>query len=333
MKNSNSVFSMLPRRGALSAFELILFGLFILMIASNLSSTLQDVLVLTFLWAGLALAWNIAGGYVGLISFGHAAFFAVGAYTSTILLLKFGISPWYGMLAGGLLAAIISILLSLVSVRLRGPFFILATLALSESVRIIILNWTPVTGGAQGLSIPFSLGPGEMVFKSTTSYLVIAFAFMTIMYVLSRFIEEGRFRYILTAIKDNDNAASSLGINIIRAKTLTMAVSAFLTAIGGTLFAQYFLYFDPSNVASLGTSFQFALIPAVGGIGTAIGPILGSLIITPLSELLRTYMSDSLAGLHMMIYGFFVIVIMLYFPSGLAGIFEYISNRKDRRQK
>jgi len=146
------VLSLLPRRGArVSVFEGILLLVSVALALAGLPQNLQDVAVLTFLWAGLALAWNIAGGYAGLISFGHAAFFGIGAYTSTILFVRYGLTPWLGIWCGGALSAIFGALLALICARLRGPFFILSTLAAAEVVRIGALNWATLTGGPEGL--------------------------------------------------------------------------------------------------------------------------------------------------------------------------------------
>src|SRR5881392_3147151 len=163
----------LPERGTVSIFELALFAVALTMIAVDLPQTLQDLIIQTFLWAGLALAWNIAGGYAGLISFGHAAFFGIGAYTSTILLLNFGVPPWFGMFAGALIAACAGALLTRVCARLRGPFFILSTLAAGEVVRIAALNWRSLTGGPEGLEIPPVPNVVDMVFKSQWPYVAI----------------------------------------------------------------------------------------------------------------------------------------------------------------
>ncbi|MGN6750598.1 MAG: branched-chain amino acid ABC transporter permease [Xanthobacteraceae bacterium] len=278
-----------------------------------------DIMIRTFLWAGLALAWNIAGGYAGLISFGHAAFFGIGAYTSTILLLNFGVPPWFGMLAGALIAGAAGALLAQVCARLRGPFFILSTLAAGEVVRIAALNWRSLTGGSEGLEIPPVPSVVDMVFKNQWPYVTIILAYMLVMFVLSAWIEQSRYGYYLFATRDNEDGASAIGINPSHTRTAAMALSAATTAIGGTLFAQYFLYLDPTHVISPDISFQFALICAVGGLGTASGPVFGALIIIPLSELLRGLLSQSTSGLHLVIYGIIVIVVILYFPSGVSG--------------
>ena len=309
---------LLPQRGQVSFFEIALLLISIGLVAAGLPPSLGDVLLLTFLYAGLALAWNIAGGYAGLISFGHAAFFGVGAYTSTILLVRYNVTPWIGMWLGGVLAAVFGAVLALVCARLRGPFFILSTLAFAEVVRIGALNWASLTGGPEGLSIPPVPGFMTMVFTSKTTYAVLMLGYAVLVYALTKLIEASRYGYYLLAIRDNEDAASAAGVNPLLGRTVAMAVSAALTGVGGSLFAHYFLYLDPTFIISPEMSFQFALLPAVGGLGTAIGPVLGSFLITPLSELLRSNLGNAAAGLHLVIYSAGLIGVMLYFPGGLA---------------
>jgi branched-chain amino acid transport system permease protein len=310
---------LLPSRGKYSIFECALLTACIALVVIGPSQHMLDVILLSFMWAGLALAWNIAGGYAGLISLGHAAFFGIGAYTSSILTVKAGVTPWIGMWVGAVAAAVIGAILTLICARLRGPFFILSTLAAAEVVRIGALNWTSVTGGAEGLMILPTPSAMNMVFGSKTTYAMLMLIYMVVTYVVTKAIEGSRYGYYLFAIRDDEEAASAAGVNPLLARTGAMCTSAFLTAIGGSLFAQYFLFLDPTNVISPELSFQFALIPALGGLGTAIGPVLGAFVITPLSELLRSYFGGGAAGLHLAIYGAVLIIVMLYFPSGIAG--------------
>jgi branched-chain amino acid transport system permease protein len=320
----------MPQRGRLSWFEIILLVGCVAWVAFGLEPTLQDVVVLSFLFAGLALAWNIAGGCAGLISFGHAAFFGIGAYTSTILFQSYHVTPWLGIFAGAAAAAVAGAVLSLICARLKGPFFILSSLAFAEVVRIIALNWSSMTGGAEGLSIPPVPDLANMVLGSKTAYEALTLIYLLAAYAITRWLEASRFGFYLFAIRDNDEAAAAAGINPLMVRSSAMALSAALTGVGGTLFAQYFLYLDPTYVISPELSFQFALLPAVGGLGTAIGPILGSFLVTPLSELLRSSLGNAAAGLHLVIYSVGLIVVMLYFPSGIAGTLEKLRQRRRR---
>ena len=311
--------SIVPRRGFLSVVEVVVLACCVLAALTARNRYAVDIMIRTYLWAGLALAWNLAGGYAGLISFGHAAFFGVGAYASTILLLNNGVSPWIGMFVGALLAACAGALLTVLCARLRGPFFILSTLAAGEVTRIAALNMRSVTGGSEGLEISPILGAVDMVFKSQWPTLVIVLSYMLLLFALSVWIEQSRYGYYLFATRDDEDGASAIGINPGRMRIWAMSLSAGLTAIGGTLFAQYFLYLDPTHIISPDISFQFALICAVGGLGTASGPVFGALLILPVSELLRGLLSQSASGLYLVVYGAVVIVVILYFPAGISG--------------
>jgi branched-chain amino acid transport system permease protein len=226
-----------------------------------------------------------------------------------------------------LIAGCAGALLTKVCARLRGPFFILSTLAAGEVVRIAALNWRTLTGGSEGLEIAPVPSVVDMVFKNQWPYVTIMVAYMLAMFALSVWIEQTRYGYYLFATRDDEDGASAIGINPSHTRTAAMAVSAATTAIGGTLFAQYFLYLDPTHVISPDISFQFALICAVGGLGTASGPVFGALIIVPLSELLRGLLSQSTSGLHLVIYGIIVIIVILYFPSGVSGAIGRAASR------
>jgi len=320
----------MPRRGAISLFEIVLLIVCIALVAMPIPQNLRDVVVLTFLYAGLALAWNIAGGYAGLISFGHAAFFGIGAYTSTILFVNGGVTPWIGLWIGALTCAAAGALLAVICARLKGPFFILSTLAAAEVVRIGALNWASLTGGPEGLSILPVSSLANMVFTSKTVYAVLMLSYLVVCYGVTKALECSRYGYYLYAVRDDEDAARAAGINPLLVRGAAMALSAALTGIGGTLFAQYFLYLDPTFMISPELSFQFALLPAVGGLGTAIGPVLGSFLITPLSELLRSYLGHAAAGLHLVIYSAGLIIVMLYFPGGLADALQRLTSFRKR---
>ncbi|HZO44529.1 MAG TPA: branched-chain amino acid ABC transporter permease, partial [Xanthobacteraceae bacterium] len=223
---------LMPERGTASVFELALLLICAALVVVRLPQNIQDVIILTYLWAGLALAWNIAGGYAGLISFGHAAFFGIGAYTSTILGVKAEITPWIGIWLGGLLSAACGTLLALICARLRGPFFILSTLAAAEVVRIGALNWATLTGGPEGLAILPVPSVGNMVFASKHAYAVLMLGYLVVVYVAAKFIEGSRYGYRLFAVRDDEDAASAAGINPLLMRASAMGISAFITGIG-----------------------------------------------------------------------------------------------------
>jgi branched-chain amino acid transport system permease protein len=165
-----------------------------------------------------------------------------------------------------------------------------------------------------------------MVFASKAAYAALMLLYLVLVYVVTKTVEGSRYGFYLFAVRDDEDAASAAGINPLAVRTAAMSLSAFLTGIGGSLFAQYFLYLDPTHVISPELSFQFALLPALGGLGTAIGPVLGSFAITPLSELLRSYLGDLASGLHLAIYGGVLVAVMLYFPGGIAAALERLGS-------
>jgi branched-chain amino acid transport system permease protein len=317
---------MMPTPGALSLLELVLLFVSVALVVFPLPHFYKDVVIVTFIWASVALAWNIAGGFTGLISFGHAAFFAIGAYASTILGAHYDITPWIGIWVGALLAGALGMALTLIGARLRGPFFILSTLAAAEVVRIGALNWTSLTGGAQGIWITPVPGFANMILPQT-SYAALTLSYLVIVYAITKLIEGSRYGLYMFATRDDEEAASAAGVDPLLTRTAAMTVSAFLTAIAGSLFAQYFHYLDPTHVASPELSFQFALLPALGGLGTAIGPVLGAFVIMPMAELLRSYLGAVFQGLHLAIFGGFLIIVMLYFPGGIAAALERLTRR------
>lgn len=331
--NRRSRWRAMPERGAISLFELALLAVCAALVALPVPHFYKDVMIVTFIWAGVALAWNIAGGFVGLISFGHAAFFAVGAYTSTILGVRHGVTPWIGIWIGALLASGLGAILAVIGARLRGPFFILSTLAAAEVVRIGALNWSTLTGGAEGIWITPVPGIANMIFESQTTYAAVMLSYLVIVYAITKLIEGSRYGLQMFAVRDDEDAASAAGVIPLLTRTGAMAISAFLTSVGGSLFAQYFQFLDPTHVVSPELSFQFAMLPALGGLGTAIGPVLGAFAIMPAAELLRSYLGAVFQGLHLVIFGGFLIVVMLYFPSGIAGALERLAGGGAKRSQ
>jgi branched-chain amino acid transport system permease protein len=170
-----------------------------------------------------------------------------------------------------------------------------------------------------------------MVFTSKGTYVVVMLVFLVAVFAFTKWLEGSRYGYYLFAVRDDADAASAAGVNPLLVRTVAMALSAGITGIGGSLFAQYFLYLDPTFVISPELSFQFALLAAVGGLGAAIGPVLGSFLITPMSELLRAYLGSQAAGLHLVIYSGLLIVVMLYFPGGIAGALARLAGRKGKQ--
>jgi branched-chain amino acid transport system permease protein len=295
---------------------------------------LLDSLNQVLIWAALALSWNILCGYARQISVGHVAFFGIGAYTSTILRLDFGLSPWIGMLAGGVLASVVGTLLGLVTFRLRGPFFTMATIAFAEVVRILAVSVRSLTRGSEGMSIDSAPDPARFVFAELRSYVLVTWLLVLLLFALSKYLDLSKTGLRLRALREDEIAARALGVNTFRLRLVSMAVSAFFTAICGTFYAQYILLIDPDSVLGVDASLQMALLTVVGGIGSAIGPVLGTYLVVPFGQVLRAELGSQLAGLHLVIYGFGLILVLYKLPNGIWPALErLLRGRADGRAR
>lgn len=287
------------------------------------------VLTFTFLFAAMAQAWNIVGGLANQTSLGHAAFFGIGAYTSTVLLIKFGISPWIGMFAAAGLGAVAALAIAIPTMRLQGHYFALATLAFGEVLRVVANVWTSVTGGASGISVPFSSPSlANYSFKLLRPHAYIALAALVIVTIIFEAIRRSAMGYRLRAIKENASAAEVIGIDTTKVKLQAAIISGMLMAMLGTLYAQVAVFFDPDTVFSAGSiSIRVALIAILGGIGTPAGPILGAFFIIPLEELMNDWFSASAAGLSQLTFGLILIGVILWRPRGSVTLFKSLSAR------
>lgn len=287
-----------------------------------------DTLILIFLWAALGGAWNIVGGYAGQLSIGHGVFFGIGAYTTSLLFTNLGINPWIGSLIGGSISTLVALLIGMISIRLKGPFFALATMAIVEVAHLCALNWRSVTEGAEGLSIPFKPGIQYLMFSDRWMYAYTALILMMIVYVTTVYIEKSTLGYHLVAIREDDDAAEAVGVPTLRTKLVAFCISAFLTSLGGSFYALYLNYIDPYNTFSVVFSVEIAMIAIIGGMGTSMGPILGAFLLIPLSQFLRAWMGGGQAGLYMMIYGTILVVVVLFLPQGIAKTFKAKRNSR-----
>ena len=279
-----------------------------------------EILISVMLFGYLGAAWNILGGYAGQFSFGHAAYFGIGAYTSTLLFLTLGLTPWLGMLAGGVLAAVFGLFAGYLSFRygLRGPYFSLVTLAFAEMLRVVAVN-TKAVGSSLGLVIPNrESAPLNFVFAGKLPYYYVILAMALAALWITRRLERSKLGYSLLAIRENENAAEAAGVDSLGMKLRAMALSSFLTALGGTFYAQYFAYIDPTITFGPAVSIQGLLQAIVGGAGTVLGPVIGAFVLTPMSELSRAALRGR-AGVDVMLYGLVLILVISFLPNGLMG--------------
>ncbi|ALE88092.1 branched-chain amino acid ABC transporter ATP-binding protein/permease [Pseudomonas versuta] len=299
----------------------LLLALLLIIPISAGSPFVYHLFILICSYAALASAWNIVGGFAGQLSLGHAVFYGVGAYTTTLLMINFGLSPWIGMFAGAILSALVAIVISWPCFRLRGPFFALATIAVLEVVRLVAINQHDVTGGAAGLGVPLKLGFEWMLFRPRWPYLLIAFGFLVITLAVSWKIKTSRLGYYLIAVREREDAAHAVGVNSVKVKLIAVVLSAFLTSLIGSFHAMYLTFIEPGSMFSLDLSIQIAMFALIGGLGTVSGPLIGTLLVLPLAELARGWLGDMGSGVHGLVYGIVLVVVVLTIPQGLVGRF------------
>jgi branched-chain amino acid transport system permease protein len=291
------------------------------------SNVVLNFLVVTFLIALVGQGWNLLGGYGGQYSFGHAAFFGTGAYATAILQTRYGINAWLtfgiGVAAGALVGAIIGAL----SFRsgLKGSYFALVTLAFAEVLRIIA-SVAPITGAGVGTLIKLDLRPEAFQFQNRAPFYWIVLGLVAVALIIVREIEDSRFGAYLVAVRENEDAARALGVNVTIVKLAAMTVSAAITAAGGCFYAQYFLFIDAGIAYGPWISIEALLAPIIGGIGTVFGPLLGALAVRTLGEITKRVTGDA-PGLDLVIYGSVLVLVIAFAPRGIAGLIEGLRER------
>ena len=277
------------------------------------------IFVMIFFWAYVGQSWNVLTGYTGHISLGHALYLGIGAYTTTYLAQTFGISPWFGMLAGGIIAVIIALCLGFLGFRfgIRGVYFVIMTIAFAEITRLVVSH-IEALGGFTGIFLDFSPSFYNFQFRGNLPYYYISFGLMVASLIAVRFLETSKPGRFMIAIREDEEAAQALGVNTFKYNMIAIAISAFMTSLGGAFYANYIFYLHPNTMFGMSTSIDLILRPIVGGLGTIFGPILGSFILTPLSEISRAYFAKGgLEGLHLILYGIIAILVVLFMPKGI----------------
>lgn len=292
------------------------------------SDSFHNIMVLLLIYATLGEAWNIITGFAGQISFGHAAFFGIGAYTSSVLFYRFDISPWVGMVLGGIFAAVVALIISYPTFRLKGSYFAIATLAVAEIIKQLFVSWKFVEG-ATGISLPIVDDSWLCMEFHTTKlpYIYIALGLFAIVIFVCNYIENSKTGFYLKAIRESHEVAESIGINTTNYKTLAMVISAFISAFAGSLYAQYVLYIDPFMIFTLDISIKIVLLTVLGGIGNIYGPLIGASILIPLSEITRVQLGGTGRGIDLMIFGLLVILVACYQPKGIIGLVNKVAKK------
>ncbi len=315
------------------------------------------VMILFFMAVNQGAAWNILGGYTGQYSVGHSAFFGVGAYTTLMLLQYKQVAPWWGVWAALLAAPVVGVLVGSITFRLRGPYFVLASIAVAEILRLGALNWKDLTNGAEGILVTdmpaLRLG-GRVVtnFVSKVPFFYAGLALSALAISANWVVQHTKLGYYFQAIREDQDAAHSLGIPLSLYKNVALAISAFFTGWAGAFYGVYVGFIDPNTVLTVELSVQMVLICIIGGIGTIYGPVLGALLLVPLSEALRSnlltdalvsvglvsessrvgmFLKENLAHAHVLIYGILVVIVILFMPDGVLGYVKQVLRRRAQR--
>jgi branched-chain amino acid transport system permease protein len=303
------------------------------------------VFILLFIAISMGEGWNIIGGYAGQYSVGHSAYSGLGAYCTLILLQTYHVPPWIGVFVAIVVAVLIALIIGSITFRLRGPYFVLASIAVAEIVRISALNWKTLTNGAEGILLgdlpPARIGSHVLTdWSSKTPFYYLGLSMAAFAVVVNILVKRSKLGYYLQAIREDQDAASSLGIPLARTKNMGLVISAALTALAGSFTALYVGFISPDEVLGLGVSVEAVLICISGGVGTVAGPVVGAMMVVLLAEALRanllahllfklgvpegsavgSFLGENLAHAHLLIYGLLIILVILFMPEGIVGM-------------
>ncbi len=312
------------------------------------------MMILLFMSVAQGQSWNILGGYAGQHSVGHAAYFGVGAYTTMMLMHTKQIAPWFGVWVGVALVVVVALAIGSICFRLRGPYFVLASIAVAEILRLSAINLTTLTNGAEGIlatEIPAFVIGGTVVtdFVTKVPFYYIGLFLVLLTIGITYWVQHSKLGYFFQAIREDQDAAHSLGISISLYKNIGLVISAVLTSLAGSFYGIYVGFVDPGTVLGLDVSVQIMLICIIGGMGTLWGPVLGSLVLVPLSEALRSnlftealvkigmvdaeskvgiFLKENLSHAHVLLYGVLVVLVILFMPDGLMGFIKKLATRR-----
>ena len=304
----------------------------------------RHLMILVLMWVAIGSGWNIIAGYTGQVSFGDAAFFGAGAYTAGLLASKLGISAWWGLPLGGLMAIVVAFPFGWICFKLRGAYFALATLALNEVLRHVATIWESLTDCMVGILL-------MQTFVSKVPYYYIALTIAVMSIVAVEIVTRSRWGYYFISIRENQDTAESMGIDTHYYKMISLCMAAFLTGLAGGLYMNYMGFIDPSIVFSLhDISIMAILVGIVGGVSTVYGPAVGAFIMVAVSEIFRTGgfgLLDSLTkatgshviavitnyvkAAHVLSFGVLVVLVILLLPNGIVGDWDRLKRAVFRR--
>ncbi len=291
----------------------------------------RNLMTLVIIWSIVGMGWNVIGGYTGQVSNGHSLYYGIGAYAVALSMYYFKLTPWIAIWIGVLVSVAVAFVVGGPLLRLNGHIFAISTMALAECARIIFIN-VKFTGGAAGVYF-FNKKVDSwlyMQFSNPLHYYYVYLLFALIILLIVKILDKSKFFYYLRTIKGNEAAAQSVGINVARYKLYAYMFSAAFVSIGGSLYAQFMLYIDPSMLMTLNVSMMIVLVAVMGGVGTVLGPVLGAIVLTFISEYTRAFLGK-FGGLDLILYGGLVIIIVLFLPGGLISLVgrkKILSKRK-----
>lgn len=307
---------------------LVLIGLAALV---GLPGNILNLFIYMMVIALAAQGWNLLGGYGGLSSFGHAAFFGTGAYAMAILQTNFGINAWLALVCGVALGALVGAFIGFLSFRagLKGSYFALITLAFAEVLRVLA-NSADFTGGAAGMSVKLQNGLAFLQFADRRYFLIVLLVFVAAALLLTRWLERSAFGAYLIALRENDQAAQALGVDVFRVKMQAISLSGGLTALSGCLYVQNFLFLDSNVAYGSWISIEALFAAIVGGAGTIIGPLIGSVLLLGLGEVTKVF-SGGIAGIDLVVFGAILVLCVAFAPTGIRGFFAQRLQRRSRK--
>lgn len=307
---------------------LISFVIFALIALSPLmvkSPYYMGIIILTTLYAFIGISWNIIAGFAGQLLIAHIIFLATGAYTTMVLYDTFGITPWLGIPAAGVVSAVLGLGVAFVTLRygLKMDYFALFSIALMVAMKTLFLKWEFV-GGAVGLGLSLSeTGFQNMIFNSKLPYLYIALGLAVIGVIVQYQIYQSKIGKYFFAIREDEAAAAALGVNTSLYKTLALVIGSALAGIGGGFYAMYVTFIEPPQVFNLGLNVEIVMAaPIIGGLGSLAGPVLGSVLNKPLAELIRGMLSAGRSGTTLIVYGSFLVLAIMFLPRGVTGLLQ-----------
>ena len=312
---------------ALSFLLVLLMGLSPLVIRSTYY---QGIIILTIIYAFIGISWNIVAGFTGQLLIAHISFLAVGAYTTVVLLNYYNISPWIGIFVSGIVAGLFGIVVAFITLRygLKMDYFALFTIALMVGMRTLFLKWDYV-GGAVGMWFRLAdFSFRNMIFRDKEPYLYISLGLLIFGLIVQYAIYQSKIGKYLIAIREDDDAASALGVNTSRYKMLSFVIGAALAGVGGGFYVMYVTFVEPPQVFNLALNVEIVMAgPIIGGLGSLAGPLLGAMLNKPFVEIVRGLLAGGRSGITLIVYGLFLILSILFMPQGLTGVFHGIYRR------